>query len=474
MSDPLKPEPLYREPLKPEPLYREPLKPEPLKPEPLYPDRHGATLIPRRSLLVAAASGLGLGLLGCRDERDVSPEPQSPRQDIPLRVVWFGEADEFEIVRRAWAAVSPLPLAVTAITAERQDPAGFEQPFLEAAGRSDVLIYPLIGVAELFAEGRLTPLIRESSDEDARVQGGPPPALRNAASEYAGVEVTIPLGTRQPALVTVDSEFRSGSWREYDAWVAQVEGAAAEPLSRGWAAAMFLHRAASSLDTGWLFEREGLEPLIASDPYVEVLEQMRRTAARYRLRRSSPVEIWSKIRSGELRGGIGFPAGPDRNVGAAMFADPPSNLSVQRVLLDAFSAVGSVTSVCRQTAASKRFLQWLAGGPGSESVQREIERMTMPSRQQSSAPGGTSGTPDDYQLWLRDHLQTAVTLPTLQLLSSGDYYASLDDQLVRCLEGELTPAIALATAADRWRQITEDVGPERQQRAWRRAQGMIG
>ncbi len=432
--------------------------------QPMNRQRRGAKRLSRRSLLAATASGVGLGLFGCRAE----PEPEAKeRPEIPLRVVWAGDEEEFVIVRRAWASVSPLPLEVTLVAAERQDPAGFESRLLEAAEQGDVLIYPLCGVAGVFAEQQLTPLV---DDIDPATL---PPALRNAAAKYADVEAAIPLGTIQPALLSVDGDFPAGTWSEYDAWVEQMDGAAAEPLAEGWAAAMFLLRAATTLERYWLFHRDGLEPLIATEPYVEVLDQMHRTAARYRLGRVSPAEIWSEIQRGNLRGGIGFPAGPDRSAGAASFANPPSSGDGRRVLLDAFAPVGSLAAACRQTAASKRFLKWLAGGPGSEPVRRQIERMTLPP---TPEPAGQSAPEslDSYQGWLADYLQTAVTRPTLQLLHPGDYYASLNEQVTRCLDGEATPEQALAGAAERWRQITEEVGVERQQQTWRRAQGMLG
>ncbi len=443
----------------------------------------------RRDWLSATAVGLTAGVLGCRGEETAetgdSPATEE-RVDIPLRVTWVGKEAEFDVIRRAWGGVSPLPLEMTAIGLTRGGATELDEPIEESADRTDVLIYPLIAQAGLFAADRLAPWMTDSDGEDRSLVGRMPSALRNAAATYAGVVTAVPLGTRQPAWVTVDGDDPPQTWADYDAWVEGVDGAAAEPLAPGWAAAMFLLRAATSLDRGWLFERSGMEPTVATDPYVAILEQMRQTASRYTIGRVSPAELWSAIGRGELRGGIGFPAGEERSVGVARFHDPPTELAVARVWLDPFTTVGSVAASCRQTAAARRFLRWLAGGPGSESVRREIARLTMPPLASAMRHDGTQGdrnaggdtsapvSTDAYQDWLAGHLGQAVTAPTLRLIRGGEYYAALDEEVGRCLDGEATPAQALSQAADRWRQITETVGADRQERAWQRAQGLLG
>ena len=394
----------------------------------------------------ATAAGLTAGVLGCRGEETVEPD-DSPateeRVDIPLRVTWVGEEAEFDVVRRAWGGVSPLPLEMTAIGLARDGAPELDGRIEESADRSDVVIYPLTAQAGLFAADRLTPWIADVDGDDRSLVDRISPALRNAAATYAGAVIAVPLGTRQAAWVSVDGDDPPQTWADYDAWVEGVDGGAVEPLAPGWAAAMFLLRAATSLDRGWLFERSGMEPTVATDPYVAVLEQMRQTASRYSIRRVSPAELWSRIGRGEIRGGIGFPAGEERSVGTVRFHDPPTELAVRRVWLDPFTTVGSVAANCRQTAAARRFLRWLAGGPGSESIRREIARLTMPPLEASGRrtrvgarddqaagrndpigpegnAGGNASAPvstDPYQRWLAAHLGEAVTAPTLRLLN---------------------------------------------------------
>jgi ABC-type glycerol-3-phosphate transport system substrate-binding protein len=129
---------------------------------------------------------------------------------------------------------------------------------------------------------------------------------------------------------------------------------------------------------------------------------------------------------------------------------------------------------CRQSAAAKRFIGWISGGEGGQTVRQQISGMTdirkaTPSSGQSDpVSGGTGG----YDSWLADRLRSPLTLPTVQLLRAGEYYQALDSQVRRALDGQITPADALSQVAKQWQATTEKVGLKKQLRAWRRAQGM--
>ena len=129
-----------------------------------------------------------------------------------------------------------------------------------------------------------------------------------AGARYADEYFALPLGAPQPALLSRDSAPAVASWEDYDRLVDQEwGGAASEPTAPGWAGAMFLWRTASSKH--WLFDRENLQPLIDEPSYVQSLELMTQTHARYQAKHQTPGQIWSAVRTGDLQGGIGFPTG---------------------------------------------------------------------------------------------------------------------------------------------------------------------
>ena len=143
-------------------------------------------------------------------------------------------------------------------------------------------------------------------------------------------------------------------------------------------------------------------------------------------------------------------------------------------MLDPFSPVISLSSNCRQSAVAKRFIQWISGGVGSESVRQRVEGMTeirsSPAEGFAGQPG--SGSATSYDRWLAERLSAPITIATLQILRGSEYYTALDSQVLRALQGEATPEQALAEVSSRWQATTKQVGLDPQKRAWRRAQGM--
>jgi hypothetical protein len=262
------------------------------------------------------------------------------------------------------------------------------------------------------------------------------------------------------------------TWQAYhdlvvDGWAGQ----AGEPTAPGWAGAMFLWRVLD--EKSWLFDRESLQPLIASEAYVQSLDLMVRTHDRYQTRWQTPQQVWSGVTSGTLRGGIGFPLVRRESAGELLIHNLPGGGELGRVLLDPFSTVISLSAQCRQSTAAKRFIQWISGGEGSGAVRQQVWGLTdvrseaAEEGRQSSRDASDSG----YDRWLADRLSSPVTVPGLQLLRAGEYYAALDGQVGRALGGEASAADALAEAARQWQDITSRVGVDQQKRAWRRAQG---
>lgn len=428
------------------------------------------------SLAIAAAGGS----FGCRQSPTTTSESAAPRRrDVPLRIQWVGTEAEADALKRAWQAVSSQPLEVTVEELHRDQAAEMTQRLVESAPHRDVMIYPLAAMASLASADAIIRLGEEELQSIEEAHGTLLPALRHGAASYAGEVLSIPLGSRLPALLAVEPPPELKSWGEYDRWVDELDGSAAEPLAAGWAGTMFLWRSAATLQRSWLFDQQTLRPLIDSETYVDVLRQMKQTASRYRNGRQTPEQIWNRLASGELRGGIGFPAGMPDSAGAVHIADLPAPGGSRNLMFDPFSPVASLSAGCRQTAAAKLFLQWIAGGEGSGTVRRQVPAMTITRERPigasigpADAAAGEQDLAGGYPSWLRSRLSTALTRPGLQLLQAGQYHAALDEQVGRCLDGEAGPEEALATAAERWQKITDRIGVEQQRRCWMRAQGM--
>jgi hypothetical protein len=418
-------------------------------------------------LVGSAAVAIG-AVAGCRQKMETTEEAIPERRDVPLRVALVGDDHDAESIRRGWSAVTEQPITIEVIELNRAAAGTLAALLLAAAKNSDLLIYPLALVADLMIAESIVAL---SSDEFAEIEdasGSLFPALRSGAS-YSDEYFAMPLGAPLPALLSVDGAVTVASWEEYDHLVEhQWSGMAAEPSAPGWAAAMFLWRTAESKN--WLFSREGLVPLVDSEAYTAALDLMVRTHSRYKSKHQTPGQVWSAVESGELRGGIGFPQTLVDAGSEIHLANLPA-AGTSKLLPDPFSPVISLSFNCRQSAVAKRFVQWISGGVGSDSVRQQVTGMTVTRRTNSenaaadSISGGTGG----YDTWLAARLSSPITMPTLRILQGGDYYAALDSQVIRALDGDATPEQALAEVARRWQATTEKVGLDKQLRAWRRA-----
>lgn len=401
--------------------------------------------------------------VGCRQPSEQAAEPAKARTDVPLRVVLCGTDSDKEVLTRGWSAVSQQLLDVTVVDLDRASTAGLIDQIVAAVVSTDVIIYPQLAVAQLHASNLLTPVLEGDFERAEEQDGAFLAALRNGSARFAGRYIAMPLGANQPALITSEPDEVPEDWADYHTWVGSLDGAVAEPLAGGWAAMMFLWRATSYVTHGWLFARDGLEPQIDGEAYVAALRQMRDTSRLYKIDPTTPEAIWAELESGTLKGGLSFAFGDDPSQGDLTFANPPME-GPSRVLTDPFSPVASLSTKCRQSAASKRFLRWLSGGAGS--VRRQIGGMTITRK---SRPEEQERP---YDGWLRQRLRRPNVIPTLQLLAADEYYAILDQQVTRCLQGEAEPAEVLAETKAVWQRIGERVGLKKQQRAWRQTQGM--
>ncbi|WP_146400644.1 hypothetical protein [Planctomycetes bacterium CA13] len=429
-----------------------------------------ATFLTRREML--AAAGAALAVSGCRSEPEASLEPTAKRSDVPLKIVLVGTDEDAEGIRRAWMSVDEQPLEISVLAASRTEGGEWMKKLTTAARACDVVIYPMFAVSELMQAETLVPISDDQFEAMEEELGSVLSAPRNGSARYGGQYVAMPLGARLPGLLSTREVPELTSWADYDGWVAsELDGKAAEPLAAGWAAVMYLWRAVSSVPQGWLFSREDFRPTIDSDEYVDVLEQMANTVQHYKPGRLTPEEIWEGIRTGDIAGGIGFPTSEMDSDVQVTISDLPGGQRV-RMMLDPFSPVVSLSSYCRQSATSKRLMNWLSAGEGSQLLRRQVSMITATRTKTTSVLATEPQADNPYEAWLIGRLGMPVTVPSLPLLAASEYYETLDDAVGRTLDGKIGPKPALAEVAEKWQAITQRVGKEKQQSAWRRAQGL--
>ena len=420
----------------------------------------------RRRFLVGVAAVAASIDVGCGKMEQVVAPAAPRRKNVPLRVLLVGEAEDKDALSRGWQAVSEQAIAVEVLPLVRADSSGLGEALLERSKHADVVIYPLVLVGEA---SRSDVVVEMTAGEVKRIDmevGGLLPTARNGAARYGGSTYALPLGCSLPALISQMKIQPPKSWQDYDQLVEnQWEGLASEPTAPGWAGTMFLWRCSGVKN--WLFERKDLTPLINTKPYVASLELMLRTNSRYTEKGLTPGQIWGLVGDGKLRGGIGFPA---RRAGVAVDAQLyaiPGIANLSKVVLDPFSPVVSISATCRQTSASRRFVEWLSGGEGSRAVRSQVVGM-------GDLRTGTSfsGNSAAYDEWLVTQLQVPLIASCPQLDDAMEYLMVLDQQVRRALSGKVASQEALDLVAQKWADLTSACGVEKQIRAWRMSQGM--
>lgn len=484
---------------------------------------------PRRAFLLTSAAGGIACIAGCKPQNQAAPAPVT-RTDVPLRVLICGDASWGDAISTAWGGIAKQPLAIEVLplatsksdaageelAAEDAEKAGNESlsgpkpssPFatqvLAALARNDVAIVPCGVIPDVHESESMMPLGEDVVADENLAADRFFPAIGESLMRWAGAPVAVPLGCLQPSMVVsaglaakLGQDGKAAlprTWAEYDAVLRQIntdveEPAAAEPLAGGAAAKMFLWRASDAGPSVWLFDRVTFEPALTDATYVQALETMRQNADHYRKKRLTAGEVWASIGNAKLTLALAWPAAmgdPPRveSIGDALAGGLPTfkmpddagdeaGAAAGVVLPDADTPLGIISSRCRQTVAAKRFLIWLSGGEGSEMIRSTVAPMTrIRSDSVSTGTESLAAESNNYENFLTQRLTSLNLRPALRLHGYDRYVAALDREVLACLDGEKTAADALAAASQAWKELTDEIGVERQMKAWRLAQGL--
>ncbi|WP_164102105.1 extracellular solute-binding protein [Candidatus Laterigemmans baculatus] len=432
-----------------------------------------------------------VGFAGCnRAPSTVAPPAEeatdSNSSDVPLRIVSTAPTELNERIEAAWKSVSEQPLTITAATRES---------LAEHAERTDVVLFQTAAMGDLQAADLLTPLPESFLQSEAVDADSLLPSLAGGAMRWGDEMYALPLGSAQPAVwISPDIDTADSlTWQEYSERIAKLPaGQAAEPLADGWAAIALLHRASTQTSATWLFERNTLAPVLESPPYVRALEQLVADRQQYPEELLSPAELWDRLQAGQLRVAIGWPVGGEATAASSLrmlpyptaeevFIDQwkPAEVAPRPPLLSPRGLVVSVAASCRQTAAARVFLAWLASREGHAVVRAAssdlaVHRAAVLSEEDAALPIAQAADlgQGTYDAYVRQTLGDGQVRPTLRIPGSDAYLEALDAQVVRALLGEATAEEALAAASEEWEAITERLGRQKQLRAWRQAQGL--
>ena len=425
--------------------------------------------------------GLLAASLGCQEDPAVLPavpEATPSSSTVPLRLWMTGNETQAETIRRGWESLSSQPLAIEVIPWTRLPDDDFLAGWSRKEEREriskscDLMLAPHALLADLVQAKAIVPLAGEALVEIIQDVF---PSLRSGLGNHAGQNYCLPISSALPTLLSAEPIDLIETWEQYDAIVQDWNGAAAEPTAAGWAGMMFLWRAAGRTQR-WLFDPNSFESVVGDDDYVQALQQMKTTCDRYSHKEATPTEIESLVSAGKLRGGIGYPGTlSDPSSSTINLSDLPRGGGVggevsagTGVLLDLMSPVIALSSNCRQSMASKTFIRWISGGEGSETTRDQLPGVFPVSATSDSRNQGGSL----YRNHLSERFSQPITVPNLTILRGHEYYSKLDQQVRACLAGDQKASEALGELKDQWNALTQEIGAEKQARAWRQSKGM--
>ena len=310
-----------------------------------------------------------------------------------------------------------------------------------------------------------------------------------------------------------------------------------EPLAPGWAGLVLLARAAPSIkhrdNYSALFNLDTMEPMIASPPMVQALEELVATAkfgpadpfrydpaaarAAFWSGRCGMALTWpSKGRERRGAGETGrlgeysehsvslsppllvspssfspSPLSPPRVgfvelPGSRRVFNPGGNVWDQRAddedshvpLLTIAGRLGVVGKTSAQADAAFQLLLWLSGSRMSPQISAQSPATTLFRQSNLKSPGQwvEKSAPAAAAWQYGDATEAALSheqwLDGLRLPGRAEYLAALDDAVATAVRGEKSPSEALLEAAAKWQNITTRLGLERQKSAYRHSLGL--
>jgi multiple sugar transport system substrate-binding protein len=306
------------------------------------------------------------------------------------------------------------------------------------------------------------------------------------------------------------SHFRSRENQDSPLWCGTIE-----PLAEGWAGLTLLARAAPAAkhrdNFAALFDPDSMEPLVAGEPFVRALKQLVDAS------RHGPQEPWrfdpaaarAAFWAGQCGMALTWPTGAKQE---GLPKTPPSGCEVgflelfgsrevydvatrrwetrgsdddKRVtLLGIAGRLGLVSAESGSTDAAFQLLFWLSGEDLSPRFCTASPATTLFRESHLRTPGPWVESPmpeaaaAQYVATLYDPatldgaLRREQFIFALRIPGRERYLAALDEAVLAAVRGELEPAEALAQAAEKWRDVTSEFGPDRQKQAFRRCLGL--
>ncbi|MBX7169134.1 MAG: extracellular solute-binding protein [Pirellulales bacterium] len=463
-----------------------------------------------------------VGLGGCN--APTSDQPATPQAGEAVRLLVLDNpplATELAALAGQWKATTGAELTVVeANGAEAVADKGWPQ--------ADAVIFPIHALATLAEEQRIVPL-------DAQLLRSPGLAwndnfdlLRLREATWGEQPYAVPLGSATLVLFYRADLLRHlgrnppTTWNEYADLARLLDDRAnlgelapphdrpwngvAEPLAPNWAASTLLARAAAYArhpeNYSALFDIATLEPLVGGKPFVRALDELREAGVwgPENCDGLTPDEVrrafwagecgmaltWSSPADPKLAGLAPVEAGVAELPGATEAYDngqsqwePRSEEAGIRVPLLGFAGrMGGIVADAKNPVGAGLLLSALATQPWAAGVWQRQPDATLWRRSQVAQadrwvePAGGTGFGAQYAAAIQATLERSDSLAALSLPGRSQYWQLLDDAVRASLKDDKPAENRLKSVAEKWREISQTLGTDRQLRAYRRSLGL--
>lgn len=458
---------------------------------------------------------------GCTNRSTNISKPSLEEQRVevsvqgPLKVVVLDTPEVSQAIRREWTAQSDHEVTVMD-DSEAEFLNRLRSTKSTKSIEADVIVFPSPLLGELVERQvlRTLPSALTSTSSEEAVSG------YHLADVFKGVvrkemrwdgrQMAVTLGSPVPLLLVREDLVSQvpQTWAELQDYLANSPEfpagvrPLAEPLGPGWAARMFLTRAASYLyeqsRVSEFFDYSNMRPRITLEPCQRALREMVAAydPANEAMDPAGAYEAWIQ---GKAAMALAWPDPLDQgqppefpialhplpgasqvyDVRKQQWEDLPEQQGVRRIFVLGHS--GRLAAIVRRgknVQLASLFLGWIGG--------RE-QAFEVASRSQSSAPfrkshrgrerawcGGslTVSHGDQYGENLQSALSSLESMSSIRVPGYDRYLDALDREVRAALHGEKAVAQALESASQAWEVITEEIGREQQTQAYRRSLGI--
>jgi ABC-type glycerol-3-phosphate transport system substrate-binding protein len=423
----------------------------------------------------------------------------------PLEVIVIDDPFLAAAIEREWRAVSQSAIEVKCGPAE-QIPEG---------DTADVIVFPPCQMGDLVGRRVLRPLTGSAEPRLVDLQDFFP-LSRHHEMRWGKQLYAVSLGSPQLALFFDVEAFQEQgltppkTWVEYQQAIDKLPSdestaRAAEPLGPGWAALMFVARAASYArepnQYSCLFDMQTMQPRIALPPFVRALDELRSAAAKMPVDtvRMSPGDVMDLFVKRQIAMAISWPSaaraepaeapsgwkpGVAMLPGATEYYDSVKNEWVARGQGEAHVPVlglaGRCVGLTRQTRNLDRaldFVTWLSAaeqGPRVTSRSTETTIFRFSQKSQVDAWVGRSLVPieRDYFEVILQNQSSPLSLTAVRIPGQHQYMQVLDEAIRSAITSRESSLAVLAGVVEKWQQITDRLGRSGQTAAYQQSLGI--